>query len=137
MIRPTTSRTITCQQHDGIVTRKHDLLSRLTPPLRSVVFLHHQRDHVQLLLVGVVGLQTTLRKQATDTWHRPAHEWDPSQRLQTFAPSTVQQPTLALTFADSLYFRLTAYSITSAPSIASLIASIVDPFMFVKSNHVA
>ena len=90
MIRPTTSRTITCQQHDGIVTRTHDLLSRLTPPLRSVVFLHHQRDHVQLLLVGVVGLQTTLRKQATDTWHRPTHEWDPSQQLQTFASSTVQ-----------------------------------------------
>ena len=30
-------------------------------------------------------------------------------------------------FADSLYRKLTPYSITSAPSIASLIASIVDP----------
>ena len=34
---------------------------------------------------------------------------------------------LALTFADSLYARLTPYSITSAPSIASLMASIVLP----------
>jgi hypothetical protein len=40
------------------------------------------------------------------------------------------------TFADSLYARLTPYSITSAPSIASLIASMVDPFIFVKSNQV-
>jgi hypothetical protein len=31
------------------------------------------------------------------------------------------------TFADSLYRRLTPYNITSAPSIASLIASIVLP----------
>ena len=34
---------------------------------------------------------------------------------------------LQRTFADSLYRRLTPYSITSAPSIASLIASTVLP----------
>ena len=38
------------------------------------------------------------------------------------------------TLADSLYWRLTPYNITSAPSIASLIASIVDPFMFVTAQ---
>ena len=30
---------------------------RLTPALWLIVLLHHQWDHVQLLLVGVVGLR--------------------------------------------------------------------------------
>ena len=34
----------------------HHSVLRLTPSFRLVVLLHHQWDHVQLLLVRVVGL---------------------------------------------------------------------------------
>ena len=103
-----------------------DLPLRLTPPLRLVVLLHHQWDHVQLLLVGVVGLQSTL------THKELTHEYSINKNQGQFSLPAFQ----VRTFADSLYARLTPYSITSAPSIASLIASIVDPFMCVKSNQV-
>jgi hypothetical protein len=41
------------QQHN--YTQSSELI--LTPSLRLIVLLHHQWDHIQLLLMGVVGLQ--------------------------------------------------------------------------------
>ena len=37
-----------------------DSVPILTPALRLIVLLHHEWNHVQLLLVGVVGLQPAL-----------------------------------------------------------------------------
>ena len=69
MIRPTTNSMIPCQWQqsyawhaDGVLqkpTQGMILVLGLTPTLRLIVLLHHQRDHIQLLLMGVVGLCAT------------------------------------------------------------------------------
>ena len=68
MIKPTTS-TACFRVTDIAIGKKRmqDLALNLTPALRLVVLLHHQRDHVQLLLMGVVRLQAALRTR-TDKW---------------------------------------------------------------------
>lgn len=63
MIKPTTSRLIPGQRTmvmDGIEQQTQELLPGLTPSLWFVIFGHHERYHVQLLLMGVVGLQAAL-----------------------------------------------------------------------------
>ena len=101
---------VPCHEHvDGIVQAQHILGLRLTPALWGIILLHHQWDHVQLLLMGVV----LRRDQPIETDTMPMHTHFNSRAVlrggggQTHTASILQ-------LADSLYARLTPYSITSA-----------------------
>eukprot|EP01043_Picozoa_sp_COSAG02_P009572 COSAG02_NODE_327_length_24561_cov_92.867754_11_plen_247_part_00 len=129
MIKPTASSIAARQWLTKALGNMQGVAVRLTPALRQVVLLHHQRDHVQLLLMGVVGWERSSKLSGCGS-KKDFPQVSAIYNHARASPSNRQ-------FADSLYFKLTPYSITSAPSIASLIASMVEPFMFVRSNHVA
>jgi hypothetical protein len=83
-IRPTAIIIIaTRQRHDdGSAATTQCSILRLTPPLGRIVLLHHQWDHVQLLLMSVVGLQSTLRYSRSSSRRGNTHSRSDQPRPQ-------------------------------------------------------
>jgi hypothetical protein len=55
-------------------SKTQDWVLTLTPTLGGIVFLHHEWDHVQLLLVAVVSLHSTLSSIAGTSMHTRMYE---------------------------------------------------------------
>ena len=91
---------VPCHEHVDGIAQAQRIAVRLTPALWSIILLHHQWDHVQLLLMGVV-----LRRDPTiETDTMPMHNHFNTEGLcnggQKLTASILQ-------LADSLYARLT------------------------------
>lgn len=114
------------------------------PTFCVVIFLHHQRHHVFLLLMSVVLHRVPTTESITMPMQTPCKTSFRDSQLPTgtVAAKThlISRQTIeathqraprewsdtARTFADSLYARLTPKSTTAAISTASLIASIAN-----------
>ena len=91
------------------------------PAGRAVALLHHEGNHLDVLLVTILSFEPTVCKHG-DTRQCEAQAGE--------------CPGIVCSLDDSLYARLMQNTITAALSIAALIASTVEPFMLSRSNQV-